>query len=137
MMKAEEIPVVDCRTEEGITIGLIDSIISISRVLNKRLQNKDQSEQINEALKDLRADKDLADITLNPNFYVVGAFRSRQAQKINDLEYEIGIYYVEADNKEQALDILKTDDTELGYRPPVIGRIVSQYRNHDFFKANK
>ena len=46
----------DCRTQEGITIGLIDSIITISRVLKSRDFN---TYEIKEALKDLRVDEDL------------------------------------------------------------------------------
>lgn len=47
--------IVDCRSEEGITVGLIDSIISICRLLSKR-DMEDIS--IKEALKDLSADED-------------------------------------------------------------------------------
>ncbi|WP_336704407.1 hypothetical protein [Chryseobacterium indologenes] len=50
--------IVDCRTEEGVTIGLIDAIIAISRVLAKR--NLNQTEEIKEALKDLIGDEDLS-----------------------------------------------------------------------------
>ena len=46
---------IDCRSEEGITIGLIDSLISISRVLAGR----DFSHPATiEALKDLGSDDD-------------------------------------------------------------------------------
>ncbi|WP_284464875.1 hypothetical protein [Chryseobacterium sp.] len=51
---------IDCRTEEGITIGLIDALISISRVLVKRDLNA--TKQIKEALKDLINDEDLSAI---------------------------------------------------------------------------
>lgn len=46
----------DCRTEEGITIGLIDAIISISRILAKRDLT---SENIKQVLLDLQCDEDL------------------------------------------------------------------------------
>lgn len=46
----------DCRTEEGITVGLIDSLISIARVLSKRNLS---SSEIKEALQDLREDEDV------------------------------------------------------------------------------
>lgn len=49
----------DCREEDGITVGLIDSLISIARVLVKR---DFKSESVQEALKDLRSDKDVAKI---------------------------------------------------------------------------
>jgi len=43
-------------TEEGITMGLIDAIISISRILAKRDLN---SPLVQESLKDLRIDDDV------------------------------------------------------------------------------
>ncbi|HQU83887.1 MAG TPA: hypothetical protein PKY59_12205 [Pyrinomonadaceae bacterium] len=46
----------DCRTEEGVTIGLIDSIIFIARVLAKRNLS---SENIKSALIDFRNDEDI------------------------------------------------------------------------------
>jgi hypothetical protein len=46
----------DCRTKDGITIGLIDSLIFISRVLSKRDL---RSPEVLEALKDLQTDEDL------------------------------------------------------------------------------
>lgn len=46
----------DCRTPEGIAIGLIDGIISMCRVL-RTLDLSDPN--IEEALKDLRGDEDL------------------------------------------------------------------------------
>lgn len=47
----------DCRSESGITIGLIDGMIAIARVLAKR----DLSQPgIAEALQDLQADEDIA-----------------------------------------------------------------------------
>lgn len=47
----------DCRTQEGIAVGLIDGIISMARVL--RQMNID-SESYKEAIKDLRSDEDVA-----------------------------------------------------------------------------
>lgn len=45
----------DCRSEDGITIGLIDALIVIGRILNKR----DVSNiEVQEALADLREDED-------------------------------------------------------------------------------
>lgn len=49
----------DCRSENGITVGLIDSIIFISRILSKRSFN---SKEIQETLKDLKQDEDLKSI---------------------------------------------------------------------------
>ena len=47
----------DCREEIGITVGLIDSLIDIARVLKPRLTNKNKN--IKDALKDLRSDEDI------------------------------------------------------------------------------
>lgn len=49
----------NCREIEGITIGLIDSIISICRVLKDR---DFKSFDVKEALKDLKNDEDLKKI---------------------------------------------------------------------------
>lgn len=47
----------DCRSEIGVTLGLVDAIISVARVLAKRdLSHPD----VLEVLKDLRADEDVA-----------------------------------------------------------------------------
>lgn len=47
----------DCRSDVGITVGLIDGIIAMARVL----RTKDQSSaEVQEALNDLRADEDIA-----------------------------------------------------------------------------
>jgi hypothetical protein len=48
--------VTDCRTEEGVTVGLIDSLITICRILRRRDLS---SPAIQEALKDLAQDEDL------------------------------------------------------------------------------
>lgn len=55
---------IDCRSEVGITIGLIDCILSISRVLAPRLAGIDTriDSPIAEALKDLGDDMDLHSI---------------------------------------------------------------------------
>lgn len=54
----EEARIVDCRSEEGITLGLIDAILSISRILVSR--NLKESKTIEDALLDLCTDEDLA-----------------------------------------------------------------------------
>jgi hypothetical protein len=74
----------DCRSREGITVGLIDSLISISRVLRKDLKSyyedfeeryrKDEDNNyifpnsILEALKDLQGDEDLYVILQTGNY---------------------------------------------------------------------
>jgi len=46
----------DCRGETGITVGLVDAIITMSRLL---MQRDLSAPEIQEALKDLRQDEDL------------------------------------------------------------------------------
>lgn len=54
----------DCRSEEGITVGLIDAVISICRVLAPRLKlDSGSAAAVEEALKDLRSDSDVAAVT--------------------------------------------------------------------------
>lgn len=47
----------DCRSPVGVTVGLIDAIISIARVLASR--DNLGAPQVSEALADLRGDEDL------------------------------------------------------------------------------
>ncbi|MBX4189829.1 hypothetical protein KW791_00825 [Candidatus Parcubacteria bacterium] len=49
----------DCRDEDGITVGLVDSIISIARILVKRDL---ASPAVSEALKDLQNDEDVSKV---------------------------------------------------------------------------
>lgn len=54
----------DCRDEVGITVGLIDGVISIMRILVTR----DLSDpEVKEALQDLRDDEDFAIFVANIN----------------------------------------------------------------------
>jgi hypothetical protein len=46
----------DCRSETGITVGLIDAVITIVHLLAERDLS---SPEVQEALKDLRQDEDL------------------------------------------------------------------------------
>ena len=47
---------IDCRNEVGVTVGLVDGVIAICRVLAARDLS---APDVREALKDLRADEDL------------------------------------------------------------------------------
>jgi len=47
---------IDCRSEVGVTVGLVDGVIAICRVLASRDLS---APEVREALKDLRADEDL------------------------------------------------------------------------------
>ena len=56
---SSEIPIqssTDCRTETGITVGLIDGMIAICRILKSRLNSE---KEIIAALADLQDDEDL------------------------------------------------------------------------------
>lgn len=46
----------DCRTDNGITVGLIDGLISIARILKDRLCD---DPDVIAALKDLQDDEDI------------------------------------------------------------------------------
>ncbi len=46
----------DCRLENGVTVGLIDAIISIARILRKRDFN---DEAVKEAILDFKSDEDI------------------------------------------------------------------------------
>ncbi len=46
-----------CRSEEGVTVGIIDSFITLARLMKGRDLS---SEAVQEALADLRADEDVA-----------------------------------------------------------------------------
>ena len=49
----------DCRTEVGVTIGLIDAIIRIARVLAVRDLS---APEVQEALLDLKSDEDILNL---------------------------------------------------------------------------
>lgn len=46
----------NCRDDHGVTVGLIDGIIAMARVLRNRNL---QSDAVQEALADLRSDEDI------------------------------------------------------------------------------
>ena len=53
----------DCRSKEGVTVGLIDGIIAMARVLKTMDQS---SPEVQEALKDLRSDEDFLALVMAP-----------------------------------------------------------------------
>lgn len=66
-MKAKpEGKVIDCRSDEGKIIGLIDSILTISEILNERLsdQNAIMTDGIKEALKDMHDSRAIKQLTI-------------------------------------------------------------------------
>ncbi len=54
---------IDCRSEVGVTIGLIDSLIYVCRVLAVRPLDHPE---VQEALLDLQGDEDLARLLSRP-----------------------------------------------------------------------
>lgn len=59
VMENKDRDAIDCRDENGITVGLVDALISIARILSKRDLN---DSAVKEALKDLADDEDVAEI---------------------------------------------------------------------------
>lgn len=55
----------DCRSEDEITLGLVDALIAVSRVLAPRLIG-DLPEEVREALRDLRGDGDIKAVVPGP-----------------------------------------------------------------------
>lgn len=49
----------DCRSPEGITVGLIDGIIAMSRIVREREDKGVSTEAVKQALEDLRQDSDV------------------------------------------------------------------------------
>lgn len=63
----------DCRTEEGVTVGLIDAIITLFRVLRKRDLSGIETM---EALRDLAQDEDFLWFSPNELPEEVGQWRN-------------------------------------------------------------
>jgi hypothetical protein len=51
--------VLECKSEDGITVGLIDAVISICRVLSKHSNLHSPTTAIMDAMEDLRSDPDV------------------------------------------------------------------------------
>lgn len=95
-MKKTKKVTIDCRSKEGVAIGLIDTFISVSRVLAPMLKEMDKDElpqQVLEALKDLVSDEDILCVLrmVHSRFIlseiradaVDGFFKSLKDKKIN------------------------------------------------------
>lgn len=50
----------DCRSDEGVLIGLVDGIIAQARVVARYLRNGPTPHELSEALADMAADEDVA-----------------------------------------------------------------------------
>lgn len=80
--------VIDCRSPEGITVGLIDAIIAAAHAL----QGRDlSSPAVQEALKDLAGDKELRFLleekTLPDNVYLLSRFYSGSQRQLDKIVY--------------------------------------------------
>lgn len=54
-------PSQDCRSDEGVIVGLIDGMIAQARIVAEHLRRRQElSDGVTEALDDLRSDEDLA-----------------------------------------------------------------------------
>jgi hypothetical protein len=49
----------DCKSEEGLTVGMIDSVMTQATVLRLRLDSCEESPHVREALLDLADDPDV------------------------------------------------------------------------------
>lgn len=67
----------ECRSEDGITVGLIDALISIARVLAPRLRENYVTEDrpIYEAIADLMQDPDIKKILVYQDLILADANR--------------------------------------------------------------
>jgi hypothetical protein len=52
----------DCRSDEGIIIGLIDGMIAMARIIRKHREDNTDTPAIKAALNDLREDEDINDL---------------------------------------------------------------------------
>ena len=88
--------VVDCRSEEGITISLIDTIINSARLLRSRDLSHSETQ---EALKDLRGDEDVLFLVSPIKMEIPGdnlpdriiKFRKKNSFSQSELASQIGI----------------------------------------------
>lgn len=58
--------ITDCRTDEGITVGLIDAVITISRIMRGR---NTSSQAVQEVLNDLAHDEDFTNLLWECGLY--------------------------------------------------------------------
>lgn len=101
----------DCRTEEGVTVGLIDSIIAVARILKDRDLS---STAVKEALRDLKSDKDVSQ--LFDNHWIVSYLESNTP----NLEYVHGYRRVFAEDETDAIEEFKYHhNKENPHRMPV------------------
>ena len=81
----------DCRSEDGITVGLIDSIITISRLAKRRLEllSKDDMKdhpEVLEALIDLASDADFKSVCVRAlGFTYPKAYAAYQTDSLESL----------------------------------------------------
>lgn len=109
----------DCRTEEGITVGLIDSIIAIARLLRTRDLSSDA---VKEALFDLKSDSDVGQ--LFDNHWIVSYLQSNR----DDFDYCLGYTRVFADDEKDALEEAERRwNIDHPHRMPIISKQVIKF----------
>lgn len=101
MKSTSAISKTDCRSEEGITVSLIDSLITTLRVLRKR---KLRGKNIKEALIDFRCDKDLSHLLI-------------EAEKHCDISMGFKVKYFTAKNTGKEISV-RTHYTK--YSQPIV-----------------
>jgi hypothetical protein len=95
---------IDCKSQEGVTIGLIDSIISISRVLVRELALMESSNKKNNLTKNTQ--NALSDLVSDSDFITI----VRKIEKYNKTSNDISVlitndYIDEFKQKLEALHI--------------------------------
>lgn len=89
----------DCRSEEGITVGLVDTVINCARLLKQRAATP----AVEQALQDLRADEDVATLLAEPVPPAGG-------------EPEVYAYMVRKPNGSDHLDFENEYPSDAGYK---------------------
>lgn len=75
----------DCRTEEGVEVGLIDGIIAMARCIRR---NHVESFAIKEALIDLRSDEDVQWLMSNAEISVPFTLSKKEIGSCSELDVE-------------------------------------------------
>jgi hypothetical protein len=88
-MRSKNIDKTDCRTQEGIVVGLIDALISICRILPSELNKlkKENHGELSEAtvhaLQDLTQDKDVLDVLRTVHSrHIISDYRADMFDKV-------------------------------------------------------
>jgi hypothetical protein len=104
----------DCRSQEGITVGLIDSLISICRVLARRDMKCHPS--VIEALKDMACDEDVRTILDAASAASLGG---REIMAATTDPSDPGIKQIRPDGQQEKYLVLSEEERAKGFIRPV------------------